>query len=75
MIQTTVASQSQLVLVEGNSGAVVVTITCSTAGVYVLLGEQVIERGSGADVSDGVGSIVFLPALNGDSPLYRGDVV
>lgn len=72
---TTVLSQSQLVLVEGNGGAVVVTITHWTTVVHVLLSEQVIERASGADVGDGMGSIASLVALDGDSPLHRGDVV
>lgn len=74
MIRTTVVSQSQLVLVVGNDGAVVVTVTHVTTCVNVLFGEQVIKRGSGADVGDGVGSIVPLAALDGGSPFHRRDV-
>lgn len=71
MIRTTVVSQSQLVLVVGNDGAVVVAIAHVTTRLHILFGEQVIERGCGADVGDGVGSIVSLAALDGDSPLHR----
>lgn len=74
MIRTTVVSQSQLVLVVGNDGAVVVTVAHVTTRVDVLLSEQVIKRGSGADVGDGVGSIVPLAALDGGSPFHWRDV-
>lgn len=74
VIRVALVSQSQLVLVLGNSGAVVVAIAHRTTCVRIL-GEQVIKRGSGADMGDGVGSIVSLAALDGHSPLHRGDIV